>query len=144
MSTTLGANAISAAVFDLLQDATLQAAIDGRLVDSQPQDQPRPCALYSLYPESNDGGFGLTRGPFRFNLRINSYSDLGSVYEVNAIDDLFVGLLTDATLTISGGSVTHVATIRYQPNGVPAFVSELSGVLVHEKVSDFLLWVEMV
>jgi hypothetical protein len=143
VTTSIGLNATAAALVDVFQDAALQSALNGQIFDSLPEDVARPCALYVLYPESNDGGFGLTRGPFKLNLRTHVFSELGSVSEVTAIDDLIVGLLTDAKLTTLSGSFTHSGTIAYRPNGVPAFESELNGVKVHEKVSDFSLWVEM-
>lgn len=139
MTTSLGVNATAAALVDLFQDATLQAALGGRIVDSQPEDQQRPCALYTLRA-TNDGGFGATRGPFQLELRTHVWSDLGSLSEAQRINDLLVGVLSDATLTITG--FTHCATVRWEETVEP-ILAELNGILVHEIVSNFTLWVEM-
>jgi hypothetical protein len=138
MSTSLGVNATAAAVFDLLQDATFQTAIGGRMVDSQPEDQPRPCGLFTLRA-ANQSGFGASRGPFQFDLRTHVWSDLGSLSEAQGINDLIVGLLSDATLTIVG--FNHCGTVRWEDTPEP-MLAELNGISVHEVASNFVVWIE--
>lgn len=138
MSTLTAANPVGEGVFTLLQDATLQAAVVGRVTDDLPQDSPRPCVLYEIFNETDDRGLGAGNFP-QIDLRTHVFSEIGSLSEAQDINRLVVAALKDKAITIPGFAqagliVFHeTQTLREQ---------ELFGVKVHEVVSLFTLWCE--
>lgn len=132
------ASPVLQAVFGVLQDATLQAAIGGRLFDDIPEDTPRPCMLMEILDERDLRGFGMGTLP-ELDLRTHAYSDSGSMMQAQDINRQAVALLKDAALTVTGFSQAGRVTYR---RSVTVKDEVLHGVKVHEIVSLFTVWVE--
>lgn len=125
-------------VFGLLQDATLQAAIGGRLYDDIPEDTPRPLVLLEIASEIDRRGLG-TGGLPELELRTHVFSDLGSMAEAQAINLMVVALLKDAAIALTG--YTQAGLIVYRET-VTLRSELLADVKVHEVVSIFTVWCE--
>jgi hypothetical protein len=136
--TLTAANPVLEAINGLLQDATLQAALGGRIGDSLPEDVARPCTLFSLASETDTRGLGTGNLP-ECELRVYTYSEIGSLVEAQEINRQIVTLLKDASITVTG--FTQAGTIVYRETSTFPD-SELNGVKVHEVVSSYTLWVE--
>lgn len=138
MTVLTAANPVGEAIFGLLQDATLQASVDGRVYDSIPQDTIRPCILYEVLGETDRRGMG-TGGLPELDLRTHVFSDVGSLSEAHSLNQSIVALLKDAAITVTGytqaGLVTYRETVTLRDQ-------ELFGAKVHEVVSLFTVWVE--
>lgn len=138
MTVLTAANPVAEAIFGLLQDATLQAAVGGRVRDDLEQNEPRPCVLYEIFNEEDVRGLGAGNMP-QIDLRTHVFSAIGSLSEAQAINKIIVALLKDASITVTGfqqaGTIVYheTQTLREQ---------ELYGVKVHEVVSLFTIWVE--
>jgi hypothetical protein len=134
------ANPTMEALYGLLQDPTLQAAIGGRLGDDAPQDTPQPNVLVEILGEVDGRGLG-TGGLPELDVRTHVFSDLGSLSEAQAINQQIVALLKDARITITGyeqcGTIVYRETVTLRDQ-------ELNGVKVHEVVSLFTTWCEQV
>lgn len=126
------------AIFSILQDATLQTALGGRLFDDLPEDVARPCCLIEIFDEKNIRGMGTT-GPRELEVRTHVFSDLGSLSEARSIDSQIVALMDNSVLSVTGFA-TCGATWQHETIVLPN--QELSGVKVHEVVSIFTAWVE--
>jgi len=138
MSILTAANPVGEAVFGVLQDATLQTALGGRLYDSIPEDAPRPVVLYEITNERDVRGFG-TGGLPECELRTHVYSDLGSLSEAQSLNQQIVALLKDAQIVVTG--YTQCGTIVYRETmALPEEI--MNGIMVHEVVSTFTIWVE--
>ncbi len=122
----------------LLQDATLQAALGGRIGDSLPEDVERPCALFSLATETDMRGLGTGNLP-ECELRVYTYSEIGSLVQAQEINRQIVALLKDQVITATGFAACGTIVYR-ETNTFPD--SELNGIRVHEVVSTFTIWVE--
>lgn len=138
MSVLTAASPVAEAIFGLLQDATLQAAIGGRLFDDIPEDTPRPCVLVEILNETDVRGFG-TGGLPELDVRTHVFSDVGSMSEAQAINQQIVALLKDAAIGITG--YTQCGLIVYRET-VTLRDEELAGTKVHEVVSIFTVWCE--
>lgn len=143
MTTPLtAAEPVGEAIFGLLQDATLLAAVAGRVVDSVPQDTPRPLLWYEIVMETDQRGLG-TGGLPEVEIRTHVFSDIGSLAEAQRINRLAVALLKDAgkdtPLVITG--YTQCGSIVYHDTQT-LHDQELNGVKVHEVVSNYTLWAE--
>lgn len=139
MTVLTAANPIGDAIFALLQDATLQSALGGRLYDDIPEDTPRPCAFYEVFNETEIRGFGRGGMP-EIELRTHVFSDVRSLSEAQAINLQIVALLKDNnTLVVDGyaqcGEVVYHSTSTLTDQ-------ELNGIKVHEVVSFFTIWLE--
>lgn len=138
MTVLTAANPVVEALYGLLQDATLQAAIGGRLFDDIPEDTPRPNVLVEILSETDIRGFG-TGGLPELDVRTHVFSELGSLSEAQAINQQIVALLKDATIAITGyvqcGTVVYRETVTLRDQ-------ELNGLKVHEVVSLFTIWAE--
>lgn len=138
MTVITAANPVLEAVNGLLQDATLQAALGGRIGDSLPEDVARPCTLFSIASETDMRGFGTGNLP-QCELRVYTFSEIGSLVEAQEINRQIVNLLKDQTITATGFNACGTIVYR-DTNTFPD--SELNGIKVHEVVSSFVLWVE--
>lgn len=138
MTVLTAANPVAEAIFGLLQDATLQAAVGGRVADDLDQDTLRPCVLYEIFNEEDVRGLGAGNMP-QIDLRTHVFSEIGSLSEAQAINKVIVALLKDAAITITGfaqaGLIVYheTQTLREQ---------ELFGIKVHEVVSLYTIWCE--
>lgn len=132
------ANPVLEAINGLLQDSTFQAAVGGRCGDSLPEDVARPCTLFSLASEKDVRGLGTGNLP-ECELRVYTYSEIGSLVEAQEINRQIVNLLKDQVITATGFSPCGTIVYR-ETNTFPD--SELNGLKVHEVVSTFTLWVE--
>lgn len=130
MSTLAASSTVSEGVFTLLQDATLQAAVSGRIYDDLPQDVLRPCIWFEVFSEANIRGLGRT-GPRELEIRTHVFSDLGSMSEAKSIDAQIVALMDLAALTMTGfqmcGTVWHHESVTLADE-------TLFGIKVHEIV----------
>lgn len=138
MTILTAANPVGEAVFAQLQDATLQAAIGGRLYDDIPRDTQRPCVLYEIFSERENRGLG-TGGFPEVEIRTHVFSEVGSMAEAQAINLQIVALLKDALLSVTGYQQAGKVVYR---ESVPLRDQELHGVKVHEIVSRFTGWWE--
>lgn len=138
MSTLTAAQSVTEAIFGLLQDATLQTALGGRLYDDLPEDVARPCCLIEIFNEENIRGMGTT-GPRKLEVRTHVFSDLGSLSEARSIDSQIVSLMDNSVLSVTGFT-TCGATWQHETIVLPK--QELNGIGVHEVVSIFTAWVE--
>ena len=138
MSTLAAAGPVTEAIFGVLNDATLQAAVNGRVFDDLPADVARPCVLFEVFQEENIRGFGTT-GPRELEIRTHVFSDLGSLSEAKSLDAQLVALLDLAVPTITSfamcGTVWHHESVTLAN-------SELSGIKVHEVIGIHTLIVE--
>ena len=132
------ASPVSEAIFGLLNDATLQTDVGGRIFDDIPQDTIRPCVLYEILTETDIHGFG-TGGLPELDLRTHVFSDVGSLSEAQSINKSIVALLKDAAITVTG--YTQCGLIFYRET-VTLRSEELFGQKVHEIVSLFTVFVE--
>lgn len=138
MTVLTASSPVLEAINGLLQDATLQAALGGRCGDSLPEDVARPCTLFSLASETDMRGLGTGNLP-QCEIRIYTFSEIGSLTEAQAINQQIVSLLKDASITVTG--FAQAGTIVYRStNTFPD--SLLNGLKVHEVVSSYTLWVE--
>jgi hypothetical protein len=138
MTTVAASQPVSEAIFGVLNDATLQALVGGRVFDDLPPDVVRPCVLFEIFNEATIRGFGTT-GPRELEVRTHTFSDLGSLSEAKAIDAQIVALLDTAVLTITGFAMCGTV---WTHETLSLGASELSGVKVHEIVSVHTLTVE--
>lgn len=138
MTTLAASGPVTEAIFGLLQDATLQAAVGGRLFDDLPQGVTRPCVLVEIFNEQNIRGMGTT-GPRELEVRTHVFSDLGSLSEAKSIDAQIVALMDLSVLAPTG---FQACGTTWHHESVPLANQELSGVKVHEVVSIFTLTVE--
>jgi hypothetical protein len=138
VSTLTASTPVTEAVFAVLQDATLQTAIGGRLYDDLPQDVARPCVLIHVFNESTVRNMGTT-GLRELEVRTHVFSDLGSLSEAKAIDAQIVALLDLAVPTVTGFNMCGTV---WTHESLSIGDSELSGVKVHERVSIHTLTVE--
>jgi hypothetical protein len=138
--TLTAASPLGEAVYTLLQDATLQTALGGRLYDAVPADTVRPCALYEVLNERDIRGFGAGGLP-EVDLRTHVWSDIGSMSEAQSLNRQIVALLKDAAVTVTG--YAQAGRIVYRESvTLPSEI--LNGMAVHEVVSIFTVWVEEV
>jgi hypothetical protein len=132
------ASAVSVAVFALLQDATLLAALPGGWHDDVPQQPTYPFGLYEIAGERDERGLG-TGGLPALELRTHIYSQFGGMAEAQAANRLTIAALKDAALTVVGyqqcGLVFYDETVLLRDELV-------NGVKVHELVSMFRIYVE--
>ena len=128
------------AVFAVLQDATLQAAIGGRLYDDIPQNTPRPVVLIEIMSEVDKRGLG-TGGLPELDVRTHVFSDQGSMSEAHGINLQIVALLKDAGLVLTDTGYSHAGRIVYRET-ITLRDELLHDVKVHEVVSIFTIWVE--
>lgn len=129
---------VSEAVFTLLQDSALSAALPGGVYDTVPQGAVFPCAGFTVQ-QRDERGFGTGHLP-NVELRTRVYSALGGMREAQIADGLIQGLLKDTTaLSVSGFTVCGRPFYR---ETVTLDDSELNGVPVHEIVSIYNIFVE--
>lgn len=129
---------LAAAVFGVLQDATLQAATAGGWHDDVPQPFTLPIGWVELFDETDRRGLG-TGELNEIEVRLHVFSEYGGMSEAQEINRQAVALLKDATLTISGythcGNVFWDRTVR-----LPS--EELNGRKVCEVVSFYRVIVQ--
>lgn len=140
MTVLAAASPITEAVYAVLQDATLQVAVTGRIFDDTPEDTPRPYVWIEVFDETDTRGLGTGDQP-EVDLRVHVFSDQHSIAEGNEIARQVKALLKDADLTIPGyqqcGKAVYDRTVPL-PN------QELDGVKVHEVVAMFTVTCEQV
>ncbi len=130
---------VAEAVFaPLVTDATLAAALSGGIHGTLPDDVTYPCQWVEVFDERDARGFG-TGGFPEIEVRLHTFSTYGSMSEAQEANRLAVGLLKDATLTITG--YTQAGRMTYRGT-VPINDEEINGVRVHELVSTFTVWAE--
>lgn len=138
MTALTAATPVSEAVNGLLQDATFQAAVDGRWFDDIPPNTPRPCGFHEVFSERDRRGLG-TGGFPELEIRTHTFSDSGSLVEAQNLNLQIVALLKDAEITGTGyqqaGKIVYRETITLRD-------AELFGIKVHEVVSVFTCWME--
>ena len=134
------ASPVSVAVFALLQDATLLAALPGGWHDDVPQNPTYPFGWYEIAREDDSlRGFGAGGLP-SIELRTHIFSKYGGLKEAQEANRLAIGVLKDAALgTVTGyqqaGHVFYDETVTLPDE-------DLNGVKVHEVVSFFRIFVE--
>lgn len=134
---------VAEAVFGLLQDATLLAALPGRWHDDVPQAPTYPFGWIEVR-ERDVRGFG-TGGLPEVELRTHIFSQRGGtragIAEAQEANRLTIGVLKDQAVTVTGyaqcGRIFYDETILLPDE-------ELNGVKVHELVSLFRVYVEEV
>jgi hypothetical protein len=131
---------VTDAVFALLQDPTLQTAVAGRIFDDIPEGTPRPIVLIETLVEIDRRGLGTGNLP-EIDLRTHVFSDLGSMSEAKAINQMLVALLKDAAINIVGFAQAGLI-VWHQTIALPNQI--LNGILVHEVVSTYTVWCEQV
>lgn len=132
--------AVAVGFHSALNQSSLTAVADGPHDALVPQKRAFPIVWFVL---SEDNARGLGRGGLRrIDARVHAAADsgaTGAAARVRAILAVVVGLLEDATLTISGyrqgGEIFYGVTTDPIP-------SELNGVPCLEAVSNFYFWVE--
>ncbi len=129
---------VSEAIYGLLQDSTLQAALGGRLYDDVPQDVILPAALFVIATERDIRGFG-TGGLPEIEFRTHVFSQAFNQAEAQGLNQQIVALLKDAAISPTG--YAQCGRIVYRET-IPIPESQLNGVKVHEIVSNFTVWVE--
>lgn len=137
--TATASSPVLAAVFDVLQDATLQAAVGGRVYDDLPQDVLRPCCLMEIANETDERGMGTGNFP-TLDLRIHTFSDVGSLSEAQSLNASVVALLKDAAITVTG--YTQAGRVTYRESVTLRDQELFGGVKCHEVVSLYTVWVE--
>ena len=139
MSTLAAAGPVTEAIFGVLNDATLQAAVDGRVFDDLPADVARPCILLEIFQEENIRSVGTT-GPRKLEGRTHVFSDLGSMSEAKSLDAQIVALLDLAVPTVTGFAMCGTV---WTHESVTLSDQALAGVKVHEVVGIHSLIVEV-
>jgi hypothetical protein len=141
MTTAIESHEIAAAaVFAILQDATLQGLTKGRVVDDLDEDAPLPCLLYEVQGQTDRRGFGTGNLP-ELKIVTHAFSRDGGLVEAERINGRAVALVKDAALDLTGtsfkqaGLIVFVDTIRVAD-------SALNGIKCHELMSTFTAWVE--
>ena len=138
MSVTTGDAPMAAAVYALLQDATLQAAVNGQIGGDIAQDTPFPYVWIEIFDVTNDGGFGTGNLP-KVEIRTHTFSAALTAGESQEINRQVVALMKDATLVIAGltpcGRVVWTDTKALNDQLV-------NGRKCREVVSFFTAWAE--
>lgn len=133
---------VAEAVFaTLVADATLAAALPGGVHGTIPQGVTYPFLWIEVLTEGDLRGFGTGEVP-EVGFRTHVYSQYGSMSEAQEGNRLAKGLLKDATLTIAGYAQAGKATFR--PPSVVLGDEAINGVRVHEIVSEYVVWCEVV
>lgn len=138
----LGLSPVAEAIYLVLQDSTLQAAVPGGWHDDLPQAPTYPCGSYDVR-EQDVRGFG-TGGLPEIEVRVHVYSSFGGHAEAQGIMRRVIALLRDATLDstlLADAGYRQCGAVVYQDT-IPVPPDEINGVKVHEVVSLFRLWVE--
>lgn len=136
----VAAEPVSEAVFALLQDAAVQAALPGGLHDDVPANPGFPFGWYEIASEIDRRGFGGGGLP-ELELRTHVFSLFAGKAEAQAANRLIVGVLKDAAIMVTG--YRQCGTVFYDQT-IPIPDGELDGVKVHEIVSFFRVYVEEV
>ncbi len=138
MTVLTAALPVGEAIFGLLQDASLQSALGGRLADELPESPSYPCGFYEFLSETDQRGLGQGGLP-ELDLRTHVFSKIGSLSQARAIDMQIVALLKDALITVTGyaqcGRIVYRETVTLRDQ-------EMNGDRVHEVCSLFTVWVE--
>jgi hypothetical protein len=123
----------------LLQDPELVAHAPGRIYDDLPQNPEYPCVSYevSAIEHRGLGGGSLPE----VELRTHVFSVYGGLTEAREIDRLIIGLLRDTAIPIDPTLYATCGRVFWDTT-TPLPPVERNGVLVHELVSIFRIYVE--
>ena len=131
-------SAVGQAVYDALQDATLQGLTTGGWWDDVPQGAAFPFGWYELLTSTQARGMGTGNLP-QIDLRLHVYSEYAGLAQGQAVIDRAIDVFEDQPLTVSGftfcGRVFYDETIVLRDELI-------NGVKCHELVSMFRLYVE--
>jgi hypothetical protein len=132
---------VAAAVFGVLQDATLLATLTGGWHNDVPQAPTYPFGWYELQ-ERERRGFGTGSLP-ELELRTHVFSQRGGslagLAEAQEANRLTVAVLRDAGLTVT--DYTQAGRVIWDETVVLAD-QEIHGVKVHEVVALFRIYME--
>lgn len=137
--TLTAASPLTEQIYARLQDASLQAATNGRISDSPPQDVALPFVWIEIFDETDDRGFGNGPALPQVTLRTHVFTQTDQLRIGQGINTQVVALLKDATLSSTGfkpaGTIVYRSTFT-APN------EAISGQMCHEVISEFTVWQE--
>lgn len=129
---------VAEAVYGVLQDTTLLAALAGGVHTDVPANPTYPFLWLEIFHETEQRGFG-TGGLPEMDIRTHIFSQAAGLAEAHDANRLAIAVLRDVAMTVTGyamcGHVFYRETISLADQ-------EIQGVKVHELVSLFTAFVE--
>lgn len=138
----LALSPVATAVYTALNVAGLTALATGGVHDTVSQPPPLPCVLVEV-DERDVRGFG-TGGLPEVRIRVHAFTDRGTtaaggMKQAQQIIAKVIELLRDQSLTVTG--YTQAGAVFYDDT-VLVGDEIVNGVLVHELVANFRIYVE--
>lgn len=133
----LALSPVSAAVYGVLNVASVTALAVGGVHDDVPQRPTYPFVWYEVQ-ERDLRGFGTGELP-EVTLRVHVFSQYAGLKQAQAVLRACVAVLKDVALTVAGYAMCgHV----FYDETVTLVDEQIAGVKVHELVASFRIYVE--